>query len=182
MDAHERPTLVQSTPQAPQWLALLRVSVHDPLQHTCHMVDPQCVPFDTERVQLRLSVEAWLAHAPAAHRRSVRVRVCVPVVSHAFANPPHDDHDEYVVVPHASPAVVRLHVSDSIVVSVVHAPDTQRGVMTLRDRVPLSSHVFAKPPHADHAPVDGVPQSGSVAHASHAIVVSLQNDGQGGVG
>jgi hypothetical protein len=53
----------------------------------------------------------------------------------------HEPHDEYVVLPHESPSVLRVHGWLSIVVSTVHTPAMQRGVITERVCVALSSQV-----------------------------------------
>ena len=56
------------------------------------------------------------------------------------------------------------HASVWVVVSTLQVPAMHRGVITSRERVPLSSHVEAKPPHVDHEPVWGAPQSVSTKH------------------
>lgn len=68
----------------------------------------------------------------------------------------------------------------SVVLATVHMPLVQRGVITLRLRVPDSSQVLVYPPQALHAPSVGAPQSESITHSSQLLVVSLQNMPQGG--
>ncbi len=134
------------------------------------------------RVQERVSVEVLLPHEPPPHVYVVTVRDCVPVVSQVLVKPPHAPHDPYVVEPQEFPLVLRVQASVSLAISVVHDPSVQRGIMRIRDRVPVSSHTSEKPPQAPHAPAVVLPQSGSVRHSMQVSVASSQNAGHGGAG
>lgn len=90
MFAQVSPIALQLTPQPPQYALLVR-SRHTPPQQRCH-VPPHDVPSATVREQLRVSVNARLPHDPVAQVRSVRVRDCVPVLSHALLKPPQLPH------------------------------------------------------------------------------------------
>jgi len=83
-----RPIAEQFTVQAPHCVLLFRVSTQLPVQQTCHAVPPQTVPLVTVREHPRDSVLVGLPQAPPAQIRMVTVRLCVPVVSQAPANPP----------------------------------------------------------------------------------------------
>ena len=58
------------------------IETHAPLQHADPL--PHDVPFATVREHARDSPLFTLVHAPPAQRRWVRVRLWVPVVSHAL--------------------------------------------------------------------------------------------------
>ena len=83
--AHVRPCDEQLTLQPPQRV-LVVIDTHEPLQQTRPLPHP--VPFVTDREHERDSPLFTFWHEPLRHRRRVRVRDCVPVVSHAFEKPP----------------------------------------------------------------------------------------------
>ena len=85
VEAQVRPIEEQLEKHAPQ-CAFEVIDTQLPPQHA--LFEPQLVPFATVREHPRDSGLFTLAQLPAWQRRSVRVRPCVPVVSHAFANPP----------------------------------------------------------------------------------------------
>ena len=109
-------------------------------QHTRPL--PQPVPSDgAEREQLSDCVVVRPWQLPLAQARVVTERERVPVVSHAFENPPQPDHAPVVVEPHESPSVSRVHASCSEVGVKTQVPSMHIGVITVRVRVPLSPHV-----------------------------------------
>src|SRR5262245_29600315 len=112
---------------------------HDPLQH--RIPPPQLVPSATVREHARDSVVATFAHAPVRQVGVVIVRDCVPVVSHAFANPPHAPQAPVVTVPQLVPSVSRVQACMSVLAMSAHDVPEQVGVVTDRVRVPDSSHV-----------------------------------------
>ena len=73
---------------------------------------------------------------------------------------PEEAQDAYVqepqepnsVAPHETPFVEREHGSDCVEVTVEQPPAAQTGVITVRLRVPVRSHVSAKPPQALQSP------------------------------
>jgi hypothetical protein len=73
VDAQVSPIALQLTLHAPQ-RALVRRSLQAPEQQRIH-IPPHDVPLATVREQLPVSVVLRGVHDPAAHRRSVRVRV-----------------------------------------------------------------------------------------------------------
>lgn len=82
---------------------------------------------------------------------------------------------------HAAPFVVRLQAPVWLLLSTTQVPASQRGVVTVRERVPTVLHGSApKPPQDPQAPVPGAPQSAFAVHSSQLDVASLQNIGQVG--
>lgn len=162
--AQVSPIALQLTLHAPQ-RALVRKSRQAPEQQRIHRLDPHDVPFGRLREQLRFSVELRDVHEPVAlQRRSVRVRDCVADSSQPLAQL-QPLHDEYVVEPQVTPSRWREQPRLSLVVTTVHMPDMQRGVITERLWVPLSSHVPpVNPAQVLQVPNATAPQSASTTH------------------
>lgn len=76
----------------------------------------------------------------------------VPVSSHVSEKPPHAPHVPYTVVPQVVPSVSRVQLPVSGEVLGVHVPPLHAYVVTLRDRLPVSSHVSEKLAHALQLP------------------------------
>jgi hypothetical protein len=76
----------------------------------------------------------------------------------------------YVVAAHETPSVVRVQLCIPVDIMLVHAPALQVGVVTVRDWVPEVSHVFAKPPHAPHAPIVTAPHELPSVTRVHACI------------
>lgn len=128
----------------------------------------------------RDSLLVCVAQLDAAQLRRMTDRDCEPPSSQVPEKLPQAPHVPYVVEPQLVPSVSRAQAMSSVVLATVHMPLLQRGVITLRLRIPVSSQVFSYPPHELHAPIVGAPQSESITHSSQVLVVSLQNIPHGG--
>ena len=98
------------------------------------------------------------------------LRLSVPVESHVPENPPQDPQPPYVTPPHEVPFVVREHASVSVEVPLSQAPLAQTGVVIMRVRVPVSSHVPLKPPQALQPPIVTAPHEPPSVPRMHARV------------
>jgi hypothetical protein len=158
----------QSTPHEPQLGSRSRLTQLVPQQR---LPPPQPVPLGTLRLQLRRSVLGREVQLPAPQMRSVIVRDWVPLSSHAFAKPPQLPQAPTTRVPQLLPSVLRVQDCIWVLITSVHAPPPQVGVVTIRDCVPPSSHVEANPPHAPQAPGVAGPH-GCVLQSASAQSVS----------
>ena len=118
------------------------------------------VPHDVPlvlRVQERDSLVVTVEQLPPPQVGVMTLRLCVPVVSQVLSNPPQAPQLPVVTVPHDVPLVLREQASVSVDIPSLQLPLPHTGVVTVRDRVPVSSHVPLKPPHALQLPADTLP-------------------------
>jgi hypothetical protein len=78
------------------------------------------------RVQGCDSLVVATMHAPAWQVELITLRICVPLVAHAFAPGSQADHVPKTCEAHIVPSVLgRVHACESIVVDATHAPPVQ---------------------------------------------------------
>jgi hypothetical protein len=114
------------------------------------------------RLHARVSVRgAFGTQLPVTHIAGpMQVRLCVPASAHsAIEVTVHVPHAPHVSgTPHEVPSVSRMHERVSVDIIAMHAPVAQRGVVIVRDCVPVSSHPSVNPPQAPKPVIVGVPQ------------------------
>ncbi len=109
------------------------------------------------RVHEPFSVAIELPHVPPPQVKSVRCRFRDPVSSQVLVKPKQVLQDPKVLEPQVVPSVVRVQLPFSVDIWSVQMADTQVGIVTVRDRVPVSSHTFEKLPQLPHGPWVVVP-------------------------
>jgi hypothetical protein len=103
-------------------------------------------------------------HVPAPHVEAVTVLDCVPVASQKSLKPSQLPQAP-VLVPHAVPVVLRVHACVSLEGVPAHvALLVQAYAVTVRDWLPVSSHVSPKPPQLPQVPYSG---------AAHVVPTAL---------
>lgn len=134
-----RASQVRCRSPVPEQLDELKHALHSP-----HITAPHASP-SVSRVHIRVSSVELVTQAPPAQTGVRTERVWVPLSPHVPENPPHGPQSSRSTAPQDSPSVGRAHPAVSVSTTMIlwQPPPMHTGVVTVRDREPMSLHAPA---------------------------------------